>query len=146
MLLIPTNNMTKLKFLFWFFLVDFKGLVHRQGNYDPDLQPRQPGHKDHQPYIRRPQQHQLQQQGPEGAGETQTLTSVLNVFILNHRLAVGALSQWRWNELMLVKCQINTNNTNKNEFLLSIKCVERVLKYSYLLSIIFNSLYMSTVF
>ena len=32
-------------------------------------------------------------------------------------------------ELMLVKCQINTN-TNTNEFSISTKCLERVLKYS----------------
>ena len=36
---------------------------------------------------------------------------------------------------MLLKCQINTN-MNKNGFLLSTKCLERVLKYSYLISII----------
>jgi len=38
-------------------------------------------------------------------------------------------------ELVLLKCQINTN-TNKDGFLFSTKCLERVLKYSYLVSII----------
>ena len=38
-------------------------------------------------------------------------------------------------ELMLLKCQINTN-ANKNGFLLSAKCKEMVLKYSYLVPII----------
>ena len=35
-----------------------------------------------------------------------------------------------WDELMLLKCQINSN-TNKNGFLLHTKCLEGVLKYSY---------------
>ena len=33
-------------------------------------------------------------------------------------------------ELMLLKCQINTN-TKKNGFLLPTKCLGEVLKYSY---------------
>ena len=48
-------------------------------------------------------------------------------------------------ELMLLICQINTN-TNKNGFLFSTKCLERVLKYSYLFSIIyFFYLYLSVL-
>ena len=38
-------------------------------------------------------------------------------------------------ELMLLKCQINTNTKN---FLHPTKCFERMLKYSYLVSIILN--------
>ena len=44
-------------------------------------------------------------------------------------------------ELMLLKCQINTN-TNRNGFLLPTKCLKGVLKYSYLVSIILNFLFM----
>ena len=45
-------------------------------------------------------------------------------------------------ELMLFKCQINTS-TNKNEFLqLPTIRLEGVLKYSYLISIIYNFLFM----
>ena len=40
-------------------------------------------------------------------------------------------------ELMLLKSQINTN-TNKNRFLFPTKCLEWVLKYSYIVSIIFE--------
>jgi len=40
-------------------------------------------------------------------------------------------------ELMLFKCRINTN-ANGNGFLLPTKCLEGVLKYSYLVSIILN--------
>ena len=40
-------------------------------------------------------------------------------------------------ELMLLTSQINTN-TDKKGFLLPIKCLEWVLKYSYLVSIILN--------
>ena len=40
-------------------------------------------------------------------------------------------------ELMLLKCQINTN-TKKQGFLHPTKCLEWVLKYSYLVTIIFN--------
>ena len=36
---------------------------------------------------------------------------------------------------MLLECQTNTN-TNKNGFMLSTKCLERVLKFSYRVSII----------
>ena len=42
-------------------------------------------------------------------------------------------------ELMLLKCQIITN-MDKNGFLLPTKCLEGVLKYSYLVSIISNFL------
>ena len=63
--------------------------------------------------------------------------------ILNKgRITVGVSSQCYRDEIMLLKCklmllecQINTN-TDKNGFLLSTKCLERVLKYSYLVSII----------
>ena len=55
--------------------------------------------------------------------------------------AAGATSQCYWDklmllkfELMLSKCQINTN-TNNYGFLLPTKCLEGVLKYSYLVSI-----------
>ena len=40
---------------------------------------------------------------------------------------------------MQVKCPIN-RNTNQNGFLLPTKCAEKVLKYTCLVSIIFNSL------
>ena len=57
-------------------------------------------------------------------------------------ITAGASSQCYWDELiplkcelMILKCQINTN-TNKNGFLLPTKCLEGVLKYSYLGSII----------
>ena len=56
-------------------------------------------------------------------------------------ISAGASSQYYWDELMLLKCEImllerpNTT-TNKNGFLLPTKCVEWVLKYSYLVSII----------
>ena len=40
-------------------------------------------------------------------------------------------------ELMVLKSQINPN-TNKNGFLLPTKCIDWVLKYSYLVSIILN--------
>ena len=53
--------------------------------------------------------------------------------------AAGASSQCYWDklmllkcELMLLKCQINTN-TYKNYFLLPTKCLEEVLKYSYII-------------
>ena len=36
---------------------------------------------------------------------------------------------------MILKCQVNTD-TNKNRYLLSTICLERVMKYSYLVSII----------
>ena len=52
-------------------------------------------------------------------------------------LTVGASSQCYWDELMLLKCelmlfkcQINTD-TYKNGCLLSTKCLERALKYSH---------------
>ena len=48
-------------------------------------------------------------------------------------------------ELMLLKSQINTN-TNKNAFLLPTKCLEWVLKYSYLVSIILNYQFLKTMF
>ena len=44
------------------------------------------------------------------------------------------LLKWK---LMILKCQINTN-TNKKGFLHPTKCLERFLKYSYLVSIISN--------
>ena len=44
-------------------------------------------------------------------------------------------------KLILLKCQINTN-TNKNRFMFPTKCLEGVLKYSYLVSIIFIFLFM----
>ena len=47
-----------------------------------------------------------------------------------HPLTVVASSQCYWEELMLLKCQIN-KNTNKNGFLLPTKCLEGVLKHSY---------------
>ena len=56
-------------------------------------------------------------------------------YLLNPSFTVGASSQCYWDELMLLKCKINTK-TNKNGFLLSTKCLERTLKYSYLDSII----------
>ena len=66
--------------------------------------------------------------------------------------AAGASSQCYWDELilskcelMLLKCQINTN-TNKNGILLSAKWLERVLKYSYLDSIILKNLFMFVSF
>ena len=52
-------------------------------------------------------------------------------------LAAVAASLCYWERLMLLKCQINTN-TNKNGFLLPTKCLEWVLKYSFLVSIILN--------
>ena len=42
---------------------------------------------------------------------------------------------------MLLKCQINTN-TNKKGFLHPTKCLERVLKYYFLVSIILNYHYL----
>ena len=65
----------------------------------------------------------------------------------------GAASQYYWDslmllkcELMLLKCQINTiTNKNKN-ILLTTKCLERVLKYWYSVSIIFNYLFPKTMF
>ena len=48
-------------------------------------------------------------------------------------------------ELMLLKSQINTN-TNKNGFLLPTKCLEGVLKQSYLVSIILNYQFLRTMF
>ena len=54
-----------------------------------------------------------------------------------HNSSVGAASQCYWEELMLLKfelmllkCQINTNTT-KNGFMLPTKCLEGVLKNSY---------------
>jgi len=43
-------------------------------------------------------------------------------------------------ELMLFKCRINTD-TNRNGFLLPARCLEGVLKYSYLVSIVLNFLF-----
>ena len=48
-------------------------------------------------------------------------------------------------ELMLSKCQINTN-TKKTGFLQPIKCLERVLKYSCLISTILNYQFPKTMF
>ena len=48
-------------------------------------------------------------------------------------------------ELMLLKCQINTNSKKKG-FLHSTKCLERVLKYSYLVSNILNYQVPKTMF
>ena len=48
-------------------------------------------------------------------------------------------------ELMLLKCQINTN-TNKSEFLLPTKRLERVWKYSYFVTIILKELFMFVSF
>ena len=55
---------------------------------------------------------------------------------------VSGSSQCYWDELrllkcepMLLKCQISTN-TIKKEFLLSTECLERFMKFSYLVSII----------
>ena len=66
--------------------------------------------------------------------------------------AAGASSQCYWDELILSKCelmllkyQINPN-TNKNGILLSAKWLERVLKYSYLDSIILKNLFMFVSF
>ena len=59
--------------------------------------------------------------------------------------AAGAAPQCYYDELMLLKCQINTN-TKKKGFLLSTKCLERVLKYSYLVSIILNYQFPKTMF
>ena len=64
-------------------------------------------------------------------------------FIIIIHISAGASSQCYWDELMLLKwelillkCQINTNR-NKNGFLLPSKCLEGALKYSYLDSIIY---------
>ena len=46
---------------------------------------------------------------------------------------------------MLLKSQINTN-TNKNGLFLPKKCLERILKYSYLVSIILNYQFPKTMF
>ena len=46
---------------------------------------------------------------------------------------------------MLLKCQINTNTKNKG-FLHPTKCLESVLKYSYLVSIILNYEFPKTMF
>ena len=46
---------------------------------------------------------------------------------------------------MLLKCQINTN-TKKKIFLHPTKCSERLLKYSYLVSIISNYKFSKTMF
>ena len=46
---------------------------------------------------------------------------------------------------MLLISQINTN-TNKNRFLLPTKCLEWVLKYSYLVSIILSYQFPKTMF
>ena len=66
--------------------------------------------------------------------------------------AAGAASQCYQNDLMLLqckimlfKCQINTN-TNKNGFLHPKKCLERVLKCSYLVSIVINYQFSKTMF
>ena len=61
---------------------------------------------------------------------------VIHVSQATKHHTVGASSQCYWDELVLLKCQINTN-TNKSGFLLSTKCLERVLKYSCLVSIIY---------
>ena len=60
----------------------------------------------------------------------------------------GASSQWYWDEVSLLKCeiislksQINTN-MNKNGFRLPSKCLEGVLKYSYLVQLFFFKLCM----
>ena len=67
-------------------------------------------------------------------------------------ITAGASSQCYWDELMLLKCevmllkcQINTK-TSRNGFLISTKCLERVLKYSYLVSIIIFLLFMFIVY
>ena len=62
--------------------------------------------------------------------------------LLSTLSSVGASSQCYWDELMLSKCElmllkcqiITDTDTNKNGFifLLPIKCLEGVLKYSYL--------------
>ena len=54
----------------------------------------------------------------------------MNSFVIIVSIAVGAASICYIEKLMLLKCQINTN-TNKNGFLLSTKCLEGVLEYSY---------------
>ena len=58
------------------------------------------------------------------------------------RMAVGASSLCYWDVFMLLKCElillkyhINTN-IYKNGFLPSTVCLERILKYSYIVSII----------
>ena len=69
-----------------------------------------------------------------------SILQLINTYwFLVHHCAAGTSSQCYWDELMLLKCelmllkgQINTN-TNKNGFLLPTK---KVLKYSYLVSII----------
>ena len=45
---------------------------------------------------------------------------------------------------MLLKCQINTNT--KKRILASYKCLEMILKYSYLVSIILNYQFPKTMF
>ena len=58
--------------------------------------------------------------------------------------AAGAASLCYWEELMLLKCELMllkcqiSTNTNRTVFLLPTKCLEGVLKYSYLVSIILN--------
>ena len=66
-------------------------------------------------------------------------------------LTAGAASQCYWDklmllkfELMLLKCQINTNT--KKRFLHLTKYLERVLKYPYLVSIIWNYQFHKTMF
>ena len=75
-------------------------------------------------------------------GEVKNYQGRRKIFARYSDFKVGASSQCYWDELMLLKCDrmllkclINTN-TNKNRFLLSTKCLERVLKYSYLVSTI----------
>ena len=48
-------------------------------------------------------------------------------------------------QLMVLKCKINTN-TNIKGFLHPKKCLERILKYSYLVSIILNHQFPKTMF
>ena len=69
-----------------------------------------------------------------------------------HKNTASASSQCYWVEVMLLKCelmllksQIN-RKTIKNGFLLPTKCLEEVLNYSYLVSIILNFLFMFAVF